>query len=209
MVSNPYVTPEEVRTWLGVDDTKYTDTYLNMIINMKVDYIDRITMTTWNGNTRTTREFHDLTRPKWGWWIYRLGFPVFLGHTFIREITSLKIFNGNAWEDWVGKYTEGRQEMYWVDYLEGIIYLNMFVIPMAGKEIDVTYTYGRDDLPEYIKELCLLLVVRDVLMNERRFFAIPEGSQGVSIDSQLDYVNKRINELEEMVRAVVIPKIGL
>lgn len=205
-----YVGLDEVRNWLGVDSSTYDDAFLTSLIQMKMDYVDRLTLTTWNGNSKQVTEYHDLTRPKWGWWIYRLGFPIYLGKCWVRSIDSLEIYNGSEWEDWVAlpQYLEGRDEAYWVDYQEGILYLNQFLIPQAGKEVKVTYTYGRDDLPGYVKELTLLLVVKDLLLNERRLFALAEGAQGATISEQIRYVDDRIKELEEFVRGVHIAKVS-
>lgn len=205
-----YVTPDEVRRWLGVDDTAYDDQLLIDIIRMSMDYIDRLTNTTWNGEVKQVTEYHDITRPKWGFWIYRLGYPVFLNKVFVRQILKLEVWQGDEWKDWISdpEIKEGRDKHYWVDYREGILYLNVFLIPMAGKEIRVTYTYGRDDLPGQIKELCLLLTVKHLLMNERRLFALAEGAQGLTISEQMKWIDQRIKELEELVRAIHIPKVS-
>jgi len=200
---NLYVTPDEIRDYLGVDSSKYSDTFLENLITMHMDYIDWITETTWNGNSKTAREYHDITRPKWGFWIWRLGYPVFLTKNHIRSIDKLLVFQGSEYQNWIGDpaFTEGRNGDYFVDYEEGIIYLNVFMIPMAGKEIIVEYTYGRDDLPGQIKQLCLYRVVRDLISNERRLFALPDGAEAVSFREQLTWLDNRIAELEEMVRA--------
>lgn len=203
-ITNLYVTPDEIRDWLNVDEKKYDNTFLENLIRMKMDYVDRLSATTWAGNTRQATEVHDLTRPKWGWWIYRLGYPIYLSKLWIKSIDDLKVYSGETWEDWKQLYVEGRDRDYWVVPHEGILFLNAFIIPQAGKEIRITYTYGRDDLPGYVKEITLLLVVRDLLMNERRMFAVPEGAQGVTLSEQIRMIDERIHELEELVRAVHI-----
>lgn len=200
-----YVTPQEIKDWLGISNSnRYSDTYLQSLIEMKMDYVDRITMTTWAGNSKQEVHYYDLTRPKWGWWIYRLGFPIYLGRLYIRSIDKLEVYDGETWEDWIAspQYEEGRQRDYWVDYINGVVYLNNFLIPQAGKEVKITYTYGRDDIPGHIKELTLLLVVKDLLMNDRTLFALAEGASGVTLQEQISHINDRIHQLEEMVRAI-------
>jgi len=205
-----YVTAQEIRDWLGVKDSKYSDAFLESLIREKMDYVDRISATTWNGEVKETTEYHDITRPKWGYWVYRLGYPIYLTKVYVREIKKLEVWNGGEWEDWIAlpQYEEGRDKAYWVDYIEGIVYLNEFMIPQAGKEVRITYTYGRDDLPGYVKELTKLLVVRDLIVNERRMFAIPEGAQGITLSEMLRWLNERIAQLEELVRAVHICKVS-
>ena len=95
-----------------------------------------------------------------------------------------------------------------MDEINGVLYINRFVVWQGGKEIKVTYTYGRTDLPQYVKELCKLLVVRDLLMNERFQFSLPESEGSLRIREQLEWVEKRIAELEELVRAIKIPKVS-
>jgi len=205
MIMTLYVEPAEIRAWLGVN--KYSDEFLINLIREKMDYIDYISDTCYNGEERTVTEYHDLTKFKGGIW-FGVGIPVFLSKCYVKRIDSLLLFNGLEWEEWVGNRVEKRlQGDYWVDYHEGILFINRFLFLQAGKEVKVTYTYGRDDLPAFVKELCRLLVVRDLLINERRLFAVPESEMSLRIGEQLNWIEKRILELEEMVRAIKMPKV--
>lgn len=203
-----YVSVDEVKRWLGIIDerlaNKYSNEQIKMLIEMKMDYVDRLTNTKWNGREGTTVEYHDITQPKWGWTIYRLGYPVYLQKMFVKRLVKLEVFDGVGWYDLVQNGTEGRGKDYWVLYEKGIVYINKLLIPKGGDEIRVEYVYGRDDLPMQVKELTLLLVARDILVNDRRSFVLAEGASGVPIDKQIDRINERISELEEQLRAVHI-----
>lgn len=200
--SKLYVTPDEIRMYLGVEDEKYSDEYLISLITEKMEYVDRISNTTWNGRVKKARVIHNAERWKGGWFL-GAGIPVHLGHAYIRQILELKVqFMGNA-EDWVQTKTEGRNfGSYWVDYDTGIVFLQSWVVYQGGKEITVTYTYGRDDLPATIKELTRLLVVRDLIANERRLFALPEGGSGISFSEYMKYLDERIEMLQELHMAL-------
>ena len=156
---------------------------------------------TWNGNSRECTEYHDIGKWKGGYVFWGIGIPIHLGHNFVRQVTSLQIFNGSDWEEWIGNKTEGRGDDYWINYNEGIIYITQWAIYQGGQEIKVTYTYGRDDLPKQIKELCRLLVVRDLLLMERQWVALPSQDE-MPLVRTLDYIERRIGQLEELVKAV-------
>ena len=197
-----YVTPDEIRNYLGVEQEKYSDTFLQSLIIEKCEYVDRLSNTTWNGRVKRARIKHDATRWKGGFW-YGAGIPVTLGHPYIRQVESIEVQWLGGTEDWVQTKTEGRNTgSYWVDYDNGVLYLQSWVIYQGGKEVTVTYTYGRDDLPSTIKELTRLLVIRDLIANERRLFALPEGGSGISFSEYMKYLDERIEMLEELHRAL-------
>jgi|Deesub1362A_J573_1020465.scaffolds.fasta_scaffold00327_16 hypothetical protein len=204
-----YITASEIRSWLGVDSSKYDDTFLSSLITEKMGYVNRLSNMCWNGETETVTERHDITKFKGGYYFGLLGIPIHLQHSSVKTVSSLKIFNGDEYEEWIGNKTEGRGKDYYINYQEGIIYLNRLMFWYGGEEVIVTYTYGRDDLPYYIKELTRLLVVRDLVVNERKMFALPEGYEGISFRDMLDWLNKRIGELEEMVRAIHVVRSSL
>lgn len=137
-----------------------------------------------------------------------LGIPVHLAHIPIDSVSSMKIYNGSNWAEWVGNKEEGRNRDYWIDKEEGVVYINTFIFWQGGKEVQIDYTYGRSDLPSEVKELTRLLVVRDLLINERKIFALESGSEGISLQMSLEYIDKRIEQLEERIRAVEICRIS-
>jgi len=195
-----YITASEVREWLGVSSDKYSDSFLDTLIQEKMDYVNRLSNMAWYGERGTVTDRFDITRWKGGYFGIYLGIPCHLRHNHIVSVTSLKIWDGDTWEEWVGNKTEGRGSDYWVNKEEGIVYINMWVIWRGGKEIEITYTYGRDDLPNEIKELTRLLVVKDLLLRERFSVAVPEGGEGIRIAEMLRYINDRIKRLEQMIQ---------
>ena len=200
--SKLYVTPDEVRVYLGVDEDKYPDELLVNLIWEKMDYVDHITNTTWNGRLKRVREMHDITRYKGGW-LWGAGIPIHLGHPYVKKVEHLYVQWASKNEDWVRTRNEGRNfGSYWLDYQTGILYIQTWALYQGGKEIKIQYVYGREDLPYEIKELTKLLVVRDLIMNERRLFALAEGAQGVSWSEYVRYLDERIKMLSEQYRAL-------
>ncbi|AQQ75553.1 hypothetical protein JDFR1000234_78 [uncultured archaeal virus] len=203
-----YVTPDEIRSLLNVDSSKYSDTFLNILIQEKMSEVERLTNQKWNGETGTDEDYYSLTSFRGGYISY-VGFPVFLKHTHIKSIDSLKIWNGSSYEEWIGVKTEGRDGDYWVDYIKGVLYINhRFLFPAGSKEIYVKYTYGRTDLPGQVKELTKLLVIRELLLWEKEQAAIPEGAGGLRISEQIERIDKRIQKLESYLRAIHITRYG-
>jgi len=231
-----YVEPDEIRMFLNIDSTALPDAVLSKYISMAEGYVDRLTDTCWNGKWKDTLKYlqdngfvddngvltvdpasladkqcfdyevHDLTKYKGGVW-WGAGIPVYLGHRFVRKLVSLKLFNGSEYEEWIGEKTEARNiGDYWVDYWNGVVYINVFWYYQGGKEVTVAYLYGRDDLPWYIKELTMLYAIKYVLMFERRFAAILETSDSPRITDMLGYIDERLEYLESMARSIKVPR---
>ena len=204
-----YVTAQEIRDWLKVSDAdvsegKLTDSFLNSLIDEKMGYVDRLTNMRWNGETGTDEDYYSLTSFRGGWISY-IGFPIYLKHTHIKQIQSLKVWNGSDYVEWIGSKTEGRDGDYWVDYIKGVLYINhRWLIRGTGKEVYVKYTYGRDDLPYEVKELTKLLVIRELLLRERMQFAVPEGAMAMRLSEMYDRIDKRIKELESYLRTLKV-----
>ena len=202
-----YVTPDEIRQLLNVDAELLPDSLLNRYIDMAEGYVDRLTDTCWNGKTCTEEEYHDLGKFKGGVW-WGIGIPVHLAKRYIKEIVSLKVFNGNEWEEWVGVRTEARNTGdYWVNYNEGKLYINAFWYYQGGREVYVKYTYGRSDLPPEVKELTLIIAMMYVLTFEKRWASIIEGTGGIGIKDMIEQLRERKQQLEDMLRAVKIPRV--
>lgn len=195
-----YVTSTEIVQWLGVDSSAYDSSFLDSLITEKMGYVNRLTDMCWNGETRKVKEKFSLPRWKGGWILGKGGYPIHLSHSNVTTIHSLKVWNGDEWEEWVGSKTEARDGDYWVDYEGGVVYILRFLLDQGGKEVEITYSYGRTDLPYEVKELTKLLVIRDLLITERGRMALIEGDTTTS-SGMLDRIEKRIKELEAMLRA--------
>lgn len=198
-----YVTPQEVRDYLGIDATsgRVSDTHLNDLIERAMGRVDYITNMVWNGRRRKVREWHSLTRYKGGW-VIGVGFPIYLAHTHVKEITSLKIFWGGEYHEFVGVLEEGRNKMsYWLQDIDGVLFIQKFLIRYTSEEVIVEYIYGRDDLPYFVKRLTLLYVARDILRTSRYIEDMPEDA-GIGLRNELTNIEDEIRELERLHTAI-------
>ena len=196
-----YCSIQEVRDWLGDKAGKLSDEFIKMLILEKMDYIDRLSGTSWGGRVKRATTYADFTRWKYGFLI-GIGIPVYLPHRYVKRIVSLRVISGADYEEWIDKMEYGRGKGYWLDEINGVLYIRIWTVPAGGKEMKITYEYGRDDLPDYVKELCRLLVIRDLLIRERKQFIVPEGAEAIRIGEMLEWVERRIIELEERIRDI-------
>lgn len=204
-----YITVDEVLNYLRVPQEYRNSldlTYVQELIKMRMDYVDYITNTTWNGRIKQTKERHDLHYYKGGI-VLGPGIPIVLGHAPIRKVLKITVFQGRGWHE-VDMNDYGRATgSYWVDRQSGILYLQRFLIRWGGAEVRVVYTYGRTDLDPRVRELTLLLVAKDLLMNEAWWFGIPEANNSVSLDveDRLRWIDARIDQLTSQLMTGRIP----
>ena len=193
-----YTTPEEVMAYLGLEPGTIDYWWLMDRILERMDYVDQLTKASWNGRRRLYRFYYDMANWKPGRWFW-IGSPIILAHRCVRKIVKIEVFFGSHYEDWTYKLelARGRGDA-WLDEYTGTFYWQHFPLSTGGKELHIWYEYGCDELPGQVKELTMLLVARDVLVNERRVTQLPV-SDGMSLLQQLEYFNRRIDELKAML----------
>lgn len=194
-VQKLYITPEDVRGYMNVDwDTgTFSDENLIKRIIRAMENVDFITATTWNGRIKKIKEVFDMGKWKDGFLIGR-GIPIVVSRENIKEVLSLKVLFGNTYKEYVNDTNA------WTYIESGKIYLKVLDVDWGGDEIMVEYTYGQDILPENVKELTLLYVVREILMFEQFITELPSNAQaGIDWKTALQYINDRIDYLEDML----------
>ena len=201
-----YVTAQEIRDFLGVGIDVLPDGFVERYIAMAEDYVDRLTNTCWGGKvcSKDEWEYHSLTKFLGGLW-FGAGIPVHLEKRDIRRITALEVFNGSVWEDWLGTRTEARNVGdWWVDYTNGVLYVNAFWFYQGGKELRVKYEYGRDDLPGEVRELTMVVALQYMIAVDRRRFLVVESQDSIGQGELLNWLRERQKQLESMLRSVKV-----
>jgi hypothetical protein len=128
-----------------------------------------------------SEEMHDLNQLSY---IYGTGWPIYLGFRKVRTLDSdegdkIEIWDGENWVDWVASsdYTEGRDEDYWMDYKNGILWIKSLSGTSYTKmSVKVTYRYGDTSVPNDIRKACALLAAINILDTNDRTILVPEGS---------------------------------
>lgn len=147
--------------------TSPTSTQVEAAINAMEDHIDQETGHAWRTVT-VSEEYHDLPIV----WNRDEGARISLRHRSVADFTSetdlLEIWDGASWVDWVATKTEGRANDFWVDYTDGVIYINWAYGVHRTKAVRVTYRYGESSVPNDIKEACALLAAARILSADDR-----------------------------------------
>jgi len=209
-----YTSMKSIARFLQIDDfSDSTKPSLNTIIDWifeAEDYIDNQTNHSWR-ETTITNEYHDIPKRTLGgrerWWT---GLPIYLKHRSIRSFDTskgdkLEIWDGSNYTDWITEKTEGRANDFWVDYEDGIIYLKNLISWIWKRAVRVTYRYGETSIPEDIKQLATLLVIKNFLLFEDKSALITEGeTQNLPYSGKIENIDKRINEILNRYKETIV-----
>jgi hypothetical protein len=201
-----YVSIDEIKERLN-NSTALSDDTIKEIIERKMLYIDEITGNVYNGRQRRMEELHSINEigyDKAGFY-FSSGYIFPLMKMYIDKVESIKIIYSNP-DDYRDLIEENpkpdRFKTWWMDFMKGIIYLKTFMLSHGGKEILIRYTYGRDDLPPEIKELCMLLVIQEIYSMDLLIASIPDFNKS-SQQGFVNYINNRIEELVRKTRLLI------
>ena len=189
-----YTTSNKVANILGFPDGYFdanstpTSTVIESLINRAEDRIDNTTSHAWREVT-VTKEYTRASS------VYRHGTGIRLDlvHRKIQELTKLEIWNEGSWVDWVATKTEGRDEDYWIDEQNGVLFING-TIRIYPHGIRVTYTFGESAVSGGIEECATIMVALSIL-NSPEFSAVlfTQGGESTPIrDSTKDYWKEEI-----------------
>jgi hypothetical protein len=207
-----YVSVEEIKNRMGTA-TSYSDDTIKEIIIRMMDYVDEITACTFNTRRKRMREIHSIDEmgyDKTGFY-FSAGYQFYLTKSNIDTVESIKIIYSNPddYRDLIEENPEpDRYDRWWMDKFKGVVYLKTFLLSHGGKEVDITYTYGIDLLPPEIKELTMLLVMRELYLMDRTIAGFPEINKS-SDANFINYMDKRITELVLKVRDITPALCGL
>jgi hypothetical protein len=194
-VANGYVTASDVRKFfLGAPlDSLYSESDIEAMIDRQGLEVERLSGNAWRAVT-CTEEYHTIT-PNVNNGPYYNIYTFQLKHHGIRSITKLEIFDGSSWIDYVATKTEGREKDYWVDYVNGIVYINGYRYIWHGFDARTTYVYGKTTVDSDARELNLRYVAREIMGVADYTVSIPDSGAGRKKD-RYDRNEERIRELE-------------
>lgn len=170
--------------------TNPSEDEINDLIDSYEDDFDESTGHAWRSKT-ITNEFQDLDPL-----LYELGsgLPVHLDHRKVKTFSSatdkLEIWDGAQYVDWIANKTEGRADDFWVDYNQGIVYLNLRTSKYP-KGARVTYRYGDSTVPKNIRMAITKMVVADIIMSDDKSMILVDGATGqVPYDARVGMYKK-------------------
>ncbi len=213
-----YVSAADVLGYLQIQNPTQADYNLlnQTILPIVCDYLDTITGHTWGVKT-VTNEIYSIGKPTYMGW-YLVGTPIFLlrkpvipaSSTY--TLQSLKIWNGNEYQEWVGNMVEGRWGSYWVDTLNGIVWIVGWYWFM-GYEASITYQWGynvagSNGMDGQIRYIALLKAAKMFLDNNRYTAEISQGIGGIEMDKFWNWLNEEIPKQEDAIKGTKVPTIG-
>lgn len=195
-----YTSMRTIKNYLQLtnDFTDSTKPSLNTVMDWIFDAEDEVDgeiKHSWR-ETSVSNEYHD-TNGEWSQYQMAINLNNRKIRTFdTDEGDKLEIWNGSDWEDYVTNKTEGRDEDFWVDYENGIIYIRGGYFYFRKKGARITYRYGEASIPRDIKTATTLIVVKDFYLNEDRSNMLPSGEgQNLSYASKIEIIDKKINNI--------------
>lgn len=189
----------QVNTFDGLSTPTLTE--VEQIINRKEDYIDKRTGHAWRERAILEEYVNPTDYNRFG-----NGVRFDLKHRKIKEFDTLEndkieVWNGNEWIDYVATKTEGRNDDYWVDYINGIVYIRK----RSGffeHGIRITYRYGEDLVDGTIEDIATKLVMIDILrMYEKNLINTDDGSTN-KLNNEQRIINLE-KDIENMWGSVV------
>jgi len=173
---------------LIIDDSNehITKTEIEALILDTEAYIDDQTHHAWR-STSVADELYNCPFVRWGYHGYRypltavLEKPIFLKHRnirgpFVADTDKIEVWESSAYVDYVADKTEGRDDDWWCDYAQGILYFVSSYPTRYLNAVKMTYRYGHETtVPRDIKKACIMLVAMDILATEGYSVLVPQG----------------------------------
>lgn len=138
------------------------------------DEVDRLTGHSWR-STLVSDEYYDIDRNTT--YVLGDGIRIKLRHRQIKSLDTtkgdkLEVWNGSEWADWLsdGNHTEGRQNDYWLDLEQGVLFIKYWTFAVTKflrqKPVRMTYRYGDEDIPKDIRRATAMLVASDIVAQD-------------------------------------------
>ena len=196
------------------DSSKPLKTTVESLINRVEDLIDAATRHAWRTVT-VTNEYHnynDVRRHPRG---YPIGKEpcrcVHLNHrtvhTFTSETHKIEIWQDNEWVDLAleaNGYTEGRDDDYWIDYENGVIYFVDEEPDIGQKAVRVTYAYGETSVPGDIKEWALKLAAIDLIYSDDWTVMTIDNLDRVNLEGKVRHWKEDIEKIQKDREELII-----
>jgi len=151
------------------------------------NWIDEHTGHAWR-ERRVTDEYKSLggTQASSTNYYWRAGTPLKLMKRSIRtpldpsKGDKIEIWEGDQYEEWVSdsEKLEGRDEDYWVEESTGMLYIyRRRLFFNRHKEIRVSYRFGKESVPQIIRDVCARRVAAHYLESQQYRITVPGNEE--------------------------------
>lgn len=154
-----YVTIDEVRAMLKLQQAEYSDDDVQLFINKATKKVDEVTGRTWQGIREAKNELYDGNDTN----------IIYLNNTDVRSLDAIAIDDNNTGD--FTTFSAGGFEV----YEEGKIYLNPEKVEAESEyfvkghnNVRISYRFGNQAPTESVKELCLLYIAQSIKGDEKK-----------------------------------------
>ena len=209
-----YCTSDQVSAFLQIPKfdgtTTPTKTEVEEMIVESEDEINQQTMNSWKSKT-ITKEYHTIDYPTMRY----EGTRIFMENRNITTLSTptdkLEVWTGTSdndgWEDYLITRTEGRNNDYWIDQQDGILWIRTYPrIIKRTFDVRLTYRFGEPSVPGDIKKACIRLTALAVISSDDKSILFPEGSSNIPLpdkreiwQAEADKIIERNTELKVAV----------
>lgn len=181
-----YCSSDQVAAFLQVpvfsESTTPTQAQVEEWIVEAEDEINDQTLNSWKSKT-ITEEYHSIKPP-----IRRYeGSRIYIGNRNITDLSTgsgdkIEVWNGSEWEDYLVTRTEGRNNDYWVDQVDGILMLRTYPrIFRRDFDVRLTYRFTEPTVKTDIRKATIRLTAITIIQSDDKSILIPEGSQNIPL----------------------------
>lgn len=178
-----YCTAADVRRILAsagfTSTTNPSDDEVDEYITESEDEMDHQSHHAWREAT-IEDEFYDIDRRQIYFW--GSGLKIYLNRRKIRSLTKLEVWDGDSYDDWVQTKTEGRNNDYYLDLNQGILYIRKRRTAFTENAIRLTYKFGESKVPGDIKRACALSSAILILSSDDRETLLADTDDQSSMD---------------------------
>ena len=180
--------------------TTPTATQVESFITRKESLIEGDSGHAWQTLT-VTKEYVEPT----GNYEYGTGIRFDLAHrsltTFASGTDKIEVWDGSNWVDWVATKSQGRGDDFWVDEVNGVVYL-MTRSTVYRKGVRITYRYGEASVPGNIEELATKMAAIDVLIayEKNLVFADDGGTHRPSVRERVEAWREDIKGIQANIK---------
>ena len=185
-----YCTSDQVAAFLQVTAFTTSTTPKKAEVEEEIvrseDEINRATMNSWKSKT-ITKEYHTIKRA-----VHRYeGTQIFMENRNITTLVTgsgdkLEVWNGSEWEDYLVTRTEGRDNDYWVNEQDGILWIRTYPRYLRRTfDVRLTYRFTEPTITKDIEKACIRLTAIALIGSDDKSLLFPEGSSNVPLSDKI------------------------
>lgn len=189
--------------------TKPTKTQVEEMIEQSEDEINQLTMNSWKSET-VTKEYHTIDNPT----LRYEGIKIFMGNRNIKTLSTgdgdkLEVWtstsDNDGWEDYLVTRTEGRNNDYWINQQDGILWIRTYPrIIKRTFDVRLTYRFSELTVKKDIEKACIRLTAIAIVESDDKSILFPEGSSNIPLIDKRTIWQREANKIIQSNRELKV-----